>query len=259
MRAYASHEAQATFDFLCENQILKMPPTGLTITQDLLTPEALEIMKPYGERIFRHFAAPNRNTERSIWDVLTRLRTFDLQKNAGISAVPILNQSPAPMIGPPSPALSDVLSIGVDYLPLPGPSCSWQDILDARTEMHDQLWAFRRFLTGLAGNAKTEPEIRDEIEWSLNEYKCAIKLHCLRTIIGIRLRARRCDCSFVLTVPVQTLVGKSLPFYLRRNRVHTGAVVFAAGEHGPSDASQLVGHGHDQHVARCSCFERVHP
>ena len=30
----------------------------------------------------------------------------------------------------------------------------------------------------------------------------------LETIIGIRLKARRCDCSLVLVVPVQTSVGK---------------------------------------------------
>jgi len=30
----------------------------------------------------------------------------------------------------------------------------------------------------------------------------------LKTIIGIRLKARRCDCSFVVAVPVQTSVGK---------------------------------------------------
>jgi hypothetical protein len=30
----------------------------------------------------------------------------------------------------------------------------------------------------------------------------------LKTIIGIRLRTRRFDCSFVLTVPMQTSVGK---------------------------------------------------
>ena len=30
----------------------------------------------------------------------------------------------------------------------------------------------------------------------------------LETIFGIRLKARRCDCSFVLAVPVQTSVGK---------------------------------------------------
>ena len=30
----------------------------------------------------------------------------------------------------------------------------------------------------------------------------------LETIIRIRLKARRCDCSFVVAVPVQTSVGK---------------------------------------------------
>jgi hypothetical protein len=44
-----------------------------------------------------------------------------------------------------------------------------------------KLWAFRRFLRGLAGTTKTEPEIRDEIEWSLNEYQRAMNLHRLKT------------------------------------------------------------------------------
>ena len=30
----------------------------------------------------------------------------------------------------------------------------------------------------------------------------------LKTIFGIRLETRRCDCSFVLATPVQTSVGK---------------------------------------------------
>jgi hypothetical protein len=30
----------------------------------------------------------------------------------------------------------------------------------------------------------------------------------LKTIIGIRLKARRCDCSFVFAVPVQTSLGE---------------------------------------------------
>jgi hypothetical protein len=29
-----------------------------------------------------------------------------------------------------------------------------------------------------------------------------------KTMIGIRLQMRRCDCSFVLAVPTQTSVGK---------------------------------------------------
>jgi hypothetical protein len=182
MRAYASPAAQATFDFLLENEILKMPPKGPSIIANgPLTPENAATMKPYAERIFAHFAAPTRKTATSVYDVFTRLRTFELQKNSGLRAVPILNQPPPPMIASPSPALSEVLAIGLDYLPVPGPSCSWEEILDVRAELRDKLWAFRRFLSGLAGTAKTEPEIRDEIEWSLNEYKNALKLRRLKT------------------------------------------------------------------------------
>jgi hypothetical protein len=36
----------------------------------------------------------------------------------------------------------------------------------------------------------------------------------LKTIIGIRLKARRCDCSFVVAVPVQTSVGKFKSVYM---------------------------------------------
>src|ERR1035437_1219355 len=78
MRDYASPEAQATFDFLRENQILQIPPTGFSVTAGPLTPEVLAIMNPYSERILAHFASPSRTTEKSIWDVWTRLRTLEL-------------------------------------------------------------------------------------------------------------------------------------------------------------------------------------
>jgi hypothetical protein len=181
MRNYASLEAQATFDFLCETQILQMPPTGFSVTDLPLMPEVRPIMNPYAERLLAHFESPNKMTEKAVWDVLTRLRTFELEKNTGMRAVPILEQAPPPALTSLSPALSDVLSIGVDYLPVPSANCSWQDILDTRTELRDKLWAFRRFLRGLAATTKTEPEIRDEIEWSLNEYQNAMKLHRLKT------------------------------------------------------------------------------
>jgi hypothetical protein len=35
----------------------------------------------------------------------------------------------------------------------------------------------------------------------------------LKTIIGIRLETRHCDCSFVVAVPVQTSVGKLKSVY----------------------------------------------
>jgi hypothetical protein len=138
-------------------------------------------MKPFAERVFKHFAAPTRRTEREVYDVITRLRTFDLEKGFGLRTIPILNVPPPPMITSQPQASSDVLAIGLDYLSVPGPSCSLEDILDARTELRDKLWAFRRFLRGLAGTTKTEPEVRDEIEWSLNEYKNALTLRRLKT------------------------------------------------------------------------------
>jgi hypothetical protein len=48
------------------------------------------------------------------------------------------------------------------------------------------------------------------------------------TIIGIRLEARRCDCSFVLAVPVQTSVGK-LSNPLRWCRYRVAAEMLGSG------------------------------
>jgi hypothetical protein len=181
MRAYASEQAQATFDFLLENEVLKMPPRGKSIIAGPLNPEQAAVMKPYAERIFRHFASPSRKTATAVYDVFTRLRVLELEKNFGLRATPILNLPPPTEGTSESPELSEVLAIGLDYLPVPSPSSSWEDILDAREELHDKRWAFRRFLRGLAGTAKTEPEIRDEIEWSLNEYRNAMRLNRLKT------------------------------------------------------------------------------
>jgi hypothetical protein len=43
-----------------------------------------------------------------------------------------------------------------------------------------------------------------------NEFRCVFVLtsRSLKAIIGVSLQTRGCDCSFILTVPVQTLVGK---------------------------------------------------
>jgi len=55
-------------------------------------------------------------------------------------------------------------------------------------------------------------------EWAKYEL-CRVRVRPFRTlypgrsqstISGIRLKTRRCDCSFVRTVPVQTSVGKLL-------------------------------------------------
>jgi hypothetical protein len=82
----------------------------------------------------------------------------------------------------------------------------------------------------------------------------------LRTIRNSRLRTRRCDCSFVVTYPVQTSVEKlqtvvvvvwesgSAQRFQAEGAFSTplgcdGSVLVAAGQHSPGDAGQLVGHG----------------
>ena len=47
--------------------------------------------------------------------------------------------------------------------------------------MGDKQWGFRRFLKGLSTKTMTAPEIRDEIEWTVNEYKKAMAVHRLKS------------------------------------------------------------------------------
>ena len=46
--------------------------------------------------------------------------------------------------------------------------------------MRDKEWAFRRFLSTLGTKQQTEAEVRDDIEWSLNEYAKAMELHHIK-------------------------------------------------------------------------------
>src|ERR1017187_3424285 len=62
----------------------------------------------------------------------------------------------------------------------PDAGCAWQDMLDFKGEMRDKQWAFRRFLSTLGTKQQTESEIRDDLEWSLNEYAKAMELHHLK-------------------------------------------------------------------------------
>lgn len=74
----------------------------------------------------------------------------------------------------------EVLSVALDALPSPGQDSSWESILDLNEELHDKRWAFRRFLKTLATKEMTGPEIRDEIEWMVNEYSKAMEIHRIK-------------------------------------------------------------------------------
>jgi hypothetical protein len=57
---------------------------------------------------------------------------------------------------------------------------AWDDILNFKAALHDKRWAFRRFLCSLAAKQQSESGVRDEIEWLVNEYSKAMKIHNLK-------------------------------------------------------------------------------
>jgi hypothetical protein len=79
-----------------------------------------------------------------------------------------------------TPTSCDVIGVAFTSLPLPSDFCAWDDLLQFKAETRDKQWTFRRFLQTIATNRQTESEIRDEIEWSLNEYTKAMNLHHLK-------------------------------------------------------------------------------
>jgi uncharacterized protein (UPF0335 family) len=62
----------------------------------------------------------------------------------------------------------------------PDDTCAWQDILDFKKELKNKQWDFRHFLTGLATKKQTEAAAREEIEYLLNQYEEAMKLHQMK-------------------------------------------------------------------------------
>jgi hypothetical protein len=73
-----------------------------------------------------------------------------------------------------------VFRVAMEAFPMPDDGCAWQDILDFKAETHDKQWGFRRFLKTLATKQQSESELRDDIEWMVNEYGKAMALHKLK-------------------------------------------------------------------------------
>jgi hypothetical protein len=83
-------------------------------------------------------------------------------------------------IGGQAKSRETVLRVGLEAFPVPDESCSWQDILEFKQENRNKLWGFRRFLYSLATKNQTEAEIRDNLEWTINEYSDAMKIHKIK-------------------------------------------------------------------------------
>jgi hypothetical protein len=81
---------------------------------------------------------------------------------------------------PKNRSIELVLEVALKALPAPDATCAWDDLLNFKAELHDKQWAFRRFVHALALKRHSESEVRDEIEWMVNEYSKAMKIHNLK-------------------------------------------------------------------------------
>jgi len=77
-------------------------------------------------------------------------------------------------------SLQDVTRIVVSSFPVPGDQTSFEDILAFKQEMPGKNWNPHRFINALATQQRTEAEIRDDFEWSLNEYTNAMRLNRIK-------------------------------------------------------------------------------
>jgi hypothetical protein len=104
-------------------------------------------------------------------DVAVRLMSLSLvQSHSDTDVVPICRGEFAKLFEEQISAKQNVLQVAMQQFPVPGEMSAWQDIFEFKREMHDQQWNFRRFMGTLATKKQTEAEIRDDIEWTLNEY-----------------------------------------------------------------------------------------
>src|SRR5262249_42908301 len=90
-----------------------------------------------------------------------------------------------------------VLRIATDLLPSPSADSSWERILDFKAEMHDKEWAFRRFVKSLATKKQDTQGIRDDFEWTINEYQKAMQIH--------RIKASQSFVDLFVITPLEIL------------------------------------------------------
>ncbi len=121
--------------------------------------------------------------ERQLIDFNTRLIATSLTSWLKIQAVPVCwHELPAflPEGHETGNTFQEVLNLSFEYFPIPDDTCAWQDIIDFKEELKNKQWDFRHFLTGLATKKQTEAEAREEIEYLLNQYEEAMRLHDMK-------------------------------------------------------------------------------
>jgi hypothetical protein len=150
---------------------------GVDSKPDLVRPEMLQI----GGSFF--ISEKDDGANKSVADWYIRNLSAHLAATLAVDTVPICeSQFPEHLPKkPPASCEQTVLSVAMDFLPLPSESCAWEDILAFKSELSDKLWTFRRFLSTLTTKTRTEAEIRDDLEWMVNEYSNAMKIHKIKS------------------------------------------------------------------------------
>ncbi len=120
-------------------------------------------------------------------DLLSRYACTELGQQSTAEFVPICGLPlPASLAESPFPSRGltirqDVLKVAFESIPVPDEDCPWEAILDFRADLREKQWGFRRFLKTLSTKQQTEAEIRDDIEWTVNEYRKAMEVHRLKS------------------------------------------------------------------------------
>jgi hypothetical protein len=191
-----SDEYEAELDFLRLNRVvIDEPPVDLsTFAEKLLADN--EDTKRFLDRILSVHRSNRALTMEEqadgtltiLRDDMTRMVSLTTSKTDAFDLVPIYELSmpeavpnAKAFVGSEIIAANDIASVALGSMPIPDDSASWQDIIDFKAESRDKQWAFRRFLNTLATKHQSEAEIRDEIEWMVNEYRKAMQIHNIKS------------------------------------------------------------------------------
>jgi hypothetical protein len=182
-------EFQAEVVFLRSKQIVvDAPPINPHEFAETVLGGPTDSKRLYAQLMHAHASRHDTDEERTegtiavLRDGLTRWLTTKVLNPDGSDVVPICELDlPQALLGGSEPRMkSDLVEVTLQGLPTPDESCSWEDIISFKAELADKRWAFRRFLHTLATKKQSQAEIRDDIEWSLNEYSKAMEIHHIK-------------------------------------------------------------------------------
>jgi hypothetical protein len=114
------------------------------------------------------------------YDASARFTALCLTKRQMSDAIPILVVNPLEELPPPPVTpLRPVAAVVLDGLPTPDPSTPWEAILEFRSDEPaiQSLRRLRRWLRTFASQGRSPAEIREEIEYMIQDHMAYLSLH----------------------------------------------------------------------------------